>query len=111
MIPFSAILPNFLGRSLSSSRFNLRFLEVLGTGAYGVVYLAHNVSTVIDSESSPSPSFYAVKCLLRHPRDSPLGVSQEREISLHKLVSHHPNVVTLHEVIEEEYHIVRQDQR
>ncbi|KAJ7269877.1 kinase-like domain-containing protein [Mycena rebaudengoi] len=74
----------------------LELVEVLGVGGYGVVYRA--VET-----RSPTPSHYAVKCLLHShasvtPRQRQLHI---REIALHQLASAHPNVVTLHRVIEE----------
>jgi len=71
----------------------LELVEVLGVGGYGVVYravdpLAHN---------------YAVKCLISSQVHS--GSRQRqlhmREIALHRLASAHPNVVTLHRVVEE----------
>ncbi|KAG9313535.1 serine/threonine protein kinase [Chiua virens] len=72
---------------------NLELVQGLGVGGYGVVYravdpLAHN---------------YAVKCLISSQVHS--GSRQRqlhmREIALHRLASAHPNVVTLHRVVEE----------
>lgn len=45
---------------------------------------------------------YAVKCLNKVGLDERQRSFQRREIALHTLASHHPNVVTLHQVIEEE---------
>lgn len=99
MTLLSSILPNFVGHTICSQQFNLRLLEVLGTGAYGVVYLAHNTTP----GRGDYPAFYAVKCLLKYEEGSQLAANQEREILYHKLVSHHPNIITLHEVIHEEH--------
>ncbi|KAI0658646.1 Pkinase-domain-containing protein [Cubamyces menziesii] len=95
----SAILPEFAGFTISQGSFHLRLLERLGNGAYGVVYLAEDLA--------PRPhgaQHYAVKCLLRHERGSLLARQQHREIMHHRALSGHPNVVTLHAVIEEEFY-------
>lgn len=71
----------------------LELVEVLGVGGYGVVYRA------VD----PLARNYAVKCLISSQVHS--GSRQRqlhmREIALHRLASAHPNVVTLHRVVEE----------
>ncbi|KAF5386445.1 hypothetical protein D9757_005847 [Collybiopsis confluens] len=73
----------------------LELVEVLGVGGYGVVYRAEDTC-------SSSRRSYAVKCLLHRPSQS---VRQRqvhiREITLHQLASAHPNVVTLHRVVED----------
>ncbi|KAH9074171.1 kinase-like protein [Lactarius deliciosus] len=78
---------------------NLELVGVLGYGGYGVVYRAVDVGS-----ASPEPPSYAVKCLLHTPTRN--AARQRRlhmqEITLHQLASVHPNVVTLHRVIEEE---------
>ncbi|KAH0826537.1 kinase-like domain-containing protein [Lanmaoa asiatica] len=71
----------------------LELVEVLGVGGYGVVYRA------VDSLARN----YAVKCLISSQvhtgsRQRQLHI---REIALHRLASAHPNVVTLHRVVEE----------
>ena len=43
MVSFSAVLPNFAGHLVISTRFRLRLLHPIGRGAYGVVYLAHDL--------------------------------------------------------------------
>ena len=75
---------------------SLELVEVLGVGGYGVVYRA--VST-----RAPFPKSYAVKCLVdTHPQpNSRQRQVHIREITLHQLASVHPNVVTLHRVVEE----------
>ncbi|KAF8493399.1 kinase-like protein [Russula emetica] len=76
----------------------LELVSVLGHGGYGVVYRAVDLrSPTLDGPS------YAVKCLLHTPTRN--AGRQRRlhmqEIALHQLASVHPNVVTLHRVIEE----------
>jgi tRNA A-37 threonylcarbamoyl transferase component Bud32 len=75
---------------------NLELVEVLGIGGYGVVYRA------VDTRSS-SPKSYAVKCLMHTQLQQTSRQRQAhiREIALHQIASAHPNVVTLHRVIEE----------
>ncbi|KAF8843910.1 kinase-like protein [Paxillus ammoniavirescens] len=75
---------------------SLELVEVLGVGGYGVVYRAVNTR-------DPLARSYAVKCLISSQVHS--GSRQRqlhiREIALHRLASAHPNVVTLHRVVEE----------
>ncbi|WVQ75460.1 hypothetical protein IAR50_005085 [Cryptococcus sp. DSM 104548] len=81
---------DLVGHSIDNGR--LRFIAVLGVGAYGVVYLAFDEFT---------HEYLAVKCLLRAGLDERQRHFQRREIALHQLASGHPNIVTLHRVIEE----------
>ncbi|KAJ6437900.1 cation transporter-like protein [Purpureocillium lavendulum] len=69
---------------------------ILGTGAYGVVYLA------VDAKTGDC---YAAKCLEKFSADgTPLGLRaiarQRQEIRLHSLASAHPNVATLHTILD-----------
>ncbi|KAF9403397.1 hypothetical protein BGZ94_004626, partial [Podila epigama] len=66
--------------------------DMLGVGAYGSVYRALDVS---------SGQYRAVKCLSRVGLDARQRAFQDHEAHLHSLVSGHPNIVTLHKVIEE----------
>jgi serine/threonine protein kinase len=83
---------DLVGHQIDNGR--LEFLSVLGLGAYGVVYLAVDLH-------APKPVYLAVKCLLRAGLDSRQRHFQRREIALHQLASRHPNVVTMHKVLEE----------
>ncbi|KAI8624636.1 Pkinase-domain-containing protein [Xylariaceae sp. FL1651] len=83
-----------LGRFLGES---LRLVGIIGTGAYGVVYLAVDINTGIQ---------YAVKTLSKLNADgSPLDrrqlAFQHRELQLHYLASAHPNVVSMHKIVDD----------
>lgn len=79
---------SLLGQVLND-RFHL--VEVLGVGAYGVVYKARDVFT---------GEKYAVKALNNIGLDKRQREFQIREIKLHHQASQHRNVVSLYTVIE-----------
>lgn len=98
---------NLIGHRIDNGQ--LEFVSILGLGAYGVVYLARDITARPTphptSRSHPSlghQPLYAVKCLNKVGLDERQRSFQRREIALHTLASHHGNVVTLHNVIEEE---------
>lgn len=66
--------------------------EVLGVGAYGVVYKAVDLQT---------GCFYAVKALTKHGLDSRQRKFQQREIQLHQRASAHPNVLSMLKILED----------
>ncbi|WWC87376.1 uncharacterized protein L201_002265 [Kwoniella dendrophila CBS 6074] len=72
----------------------LELTSVIGTGAYGVVYLG------IDYKYA-QPLWRAVKCLRRHGLDSRQKHFQRREIALHRLASAHPSIIAMDRMIEE----------
>ncbi|KAL7629218.1 Serine/threonine protein kinase [Parahypoxylon ruwenzoriense] len=83
-------LGKFLGESL-------QLIGIIGTGAYGVVYLAVDVKTGVR---------YAVKTLSKFNADgTPLDrrqiAFQHRELRLHYLASAHPNVVSMHKIVDD----------
>jgi serine/threonine protein kinase len=74
----------------------LQLKEVLGVGAYGVVYRAVDLMTNIQ---------YAVKALNKYtaegfPLDKRQRDFQTREIYLHNLASMHPNVVSILKILD-----------
>lgn len=104
---------NLIGHRIDNSsagyRSMLEFVSILGLGAYGVVYLARDIaarpSAFPSSRAHPqlgNQPLYAVKCLNKVGLDSRQRNFQRREILLHGMASEHSNVVTLHNVIEEE---------
>lgn len=81
-----------LGRVLEGT---LQLTDILGTGAYGVVYLAVDLKT---------GGKYAVKCLSKFNADgTPLEhrqfAYQQREIRLHWKASEHSNVVQMLKIV------------
>ncbi|KAL9079941.1 MAG: hypothetical protein Q9159_007684, partial [Coniocarpon cinnabarinum] len=67
--------------------------EVLGVGAYGVVYKAVDVQT---------GTLYAVKALTKHGLDRRQRKFQQREIQLHQRASAHPNVLSMLKVLDDQ---------
>ncbi|XXG94780.1 hypothetical protein Hte_001038 [Hypoxylon texense] len=83
-----------LGKFLGDS---LRLIDIIGTGAYGVVYRAVDVKTGTQ---------FAVKTLSKFNADgTPLDrrqiAFQHRELRLHYLASAHPNVVHMHKIVDD----------
>jgi serine/threonine protein kinase len=83
-----------LGRLLEGK---LQLTEILGTGAYGVVYSAVDIKT---------GARYAVKCLSKFNADgTPLErrqvLYQQREIRLHYMASAHRNVVSMLKIVDD----------
>lgn len=104
---------NLIGHCLDNSSVGftstLEFISILGLGAYGVVYLARDIaarpSAFPSSRAHPqlgNQPLYAVKCLNKVGLDERQRNFQRREIRLHSNASKHGNVVTLHNVIDEE---------
>ncbi|KAJ5793555.1 hypothetical protein N7457_000154 [Penicillium paradoxum] len=69
----------------------LELTQVLGVGAYGVVYTARDINT---------HEVFAVKVLNKNGLDARQLKFQQREISLHHMASQHPNVVSLNTIME-----------
>ncbi|KAF8946813.1 hypothetical protein BGZ47_011327 [Haplosporangium gracile] len=88
-------LPTFVPATqlpLAIDNGQLVLQDMLGVGAYGSVYRA------IDTQTHQA---YAVKSLNNAGLNSRQRAFQNHEAQLHALVSGHPNIVTLHKVVEE----------
>ncbi|KAF9438982.1 hypothetical protein BGZ76_001877 [Entomortierella beljakovae] len=86
--------PSFLKRLPFDVDNGLLILQdLLGVGAYGSVYRAFDTI---------SGQTRAVKCLSNSGLNPRQRAFQRRELELQSLVSEHPNVATLHRVIEED---------
>lgn len=70
----------------------IQLLEVIGTGAYGVVWLG------VDSRYE-EPVYRAVKALRRTGLDSRQRHFQRRELALHRLASRHPSVIAMDRIV------------
>lgn len=106
---------NLLGHRIADGRLEL--VQVLGLGAYGVVYLARDLhhhhgayastsshqafAALAAAKQGHTSGYYAVKCLNKVGLDARQRAFQRREIMLHTMASNHPNVVTLHRVIDD----------
>ncbi|OSD08092.1 kinase-like protein [Trametes coccinea BRFM310] len=93
----SSHIPDLVGHSIDQGR--LKLVDTLGSGSNGVIFLAE------DTHSGSCPTQYAVKCVVRAEKGSRRYILQRQEIQFHRQLSHHPNVVTLHKVIEEKYYV------
>ncbi|KAF9022501.1 kinase-like protein [Hymenopellis radicata] len=88
----SISLPDFTNTVVDHGRLHLK--KFLGAGSFGAVYEAVDIQAAC-------PLQYAVKVMFAPPPGSYEEELQSAEIELHKRVSEHHNVVTLHEHIVE----------
>ena len=86
-MPYHASVTRLLGQTIDNGA--LRIETILGSGSFGVVYRA------VDTRSG---AYYAVK-RVEKTRYNP------REIKLHKRVSFHPNILTVHREIDAGHYI------
>ncbi|KAF7340070.1 Protein kinase domain-containing protein [Mycena venus] len=85
----SHFLPDLTGEFIDDG--SLELLCLLGSGAYGKVYKA------LDITSPPHDlAYYAVKQMRRYEPHTREAQIQENELLVHRMVSDHPRVVTFH---------------
>ncbi|CDO70627.1 hypothetical protein BN946_scf184748.g25 [Trametes cinnabarina] len=82
----------------------LRLVEILGEGAYGVVFRAID-ETSPTSSACPEPRQFAVKIMERADSRTRRWRYQQREVAAHLTVADHPNIVSVHDVFECEFFI------
>ncbi|OJT01741.1 Negative regulator of sexual conjugation and meiosis [Trametes pubescens] len=95
----SCNIPDLVGHSIDKGR--LKLVGTIGSGSNGVIFLAEDTT----SGSGSPPTQYAVKCVVRAERNSRRYTLQRQEIHFHQILSSHPNVVTLHRVIEDKFYV------
>ena len=99
MLPSPPASPKFYANVAPEDRLGhillqrIQLDEVLGVGAYGVVYKAVDIQT---------GGHYAVKALTKHGLDRRQRKFQQREIELHQRASAHPNVLSMLKVLEDQ---------
>jgi serine/threonine protein kinase len=85
----SQSLPDLTGQFIDNG--SLELLCLVGCGGYGKVYKALDTTSAHEA-----PMYYAVKCMHRHEAGSREAKIQENELAVHRMVSAHPRVITLH---------------
>jgi serine/threonine protein kinase len=95
MVNHGTELPDFVMSTIDDGRF--LFLRRIGCGSYGAVYKALDLNSPTDNRA-----FVAIKCIRKPKASASQAKYLSREIELHRTMSYHPNVVTLHDVIEDE---------
>lgn len=97
MLPTPPPSPTLCGTYRPEDRIGLiladgvQLTDILGIGAYGVVYKAVDINTHAQ---------YAVKALSKAGLEPRQRSFQEREIQLHHQVSQHPNVVSMVKILD-----------
>ncbi|CED84312.1 ran protein kinase [Phaffia rhodozyma] len=87
---------DLLGLTIDNGR--LEFVSILGSGAYGCVYLARN-------NGDSGAEYYAVKCMNTAGLDDRRLEYQHREIHYHSILSAHPSILHLYKAIYSPTHI------
>ena len=95
----SSSIPNLSGRTIDN-RYEL--LSRLGSGSWGIVYKALDLTMSPDDESR----FCAIKVVHLKGHKTPITSSLKREMVFHGRVASHPNVVTLRDSFINKEHAV-----
>ncbi|THG95786.1 hypothetical protein EW026_g5929 [Hermanssonia centrifuga] len=101
MSPSTSSMPDFTGRLVNDGQYQLT--KMLGSGAFGVVYQATQLATA--SSSSKSFKQFAIKVLKKASMSSRDALHVRREVTLHRIMSDHPNVVTMHHAFEDDDYV------
>ncbi|EIW55646.1 Pkinase-domain-containing protein [Trametes versicolor FP-101664 SS1] len=99
-------IPEFLGKTIDDGR--LLLTEVLGEGAYGVVFHGVTIAKPGDPSSSSGDFVskeFAVKIMEKADPKSRRWRYQQREVAAHLVVEDHPNIVSIHGAYECDYFI------
>ena len=96
-----SIIPDLSGRVVKDGQYQL--VKLLGSGAYGVVYGALDLSPQDSSHSASSnaSSRVAIKVLRKADLSSSAAQRVRREVATHRVMSSHPNIVRMHEAFED----------
>ena len=92
MDAFSNALPDFTG-CIVDKRYQL--VKLLGSGAYGVVYMVFDMRAI--SDYNAPPPYRAMKIIRKADRDPAEVALLRREVALHSGVERHPNVLKVFE--------------
>ncbi|GJE86659.1 Pkinase-domain-containing protein [Phanerochaete sordida] len=96
-------MPDMSGRTVGNGQYQL--IHMLGSGSYGVVYRAIDLAWSYSSSSSRTSPRTAVK-VLHKAALSPSALQRvRREVSAHREMSSHPNVVSMHDAFEDKENI------
>lgn len=90
-------LHDLLGRTIDHGR--LKLVDKLGEGSFGVVFRAENQWS---ASSSSSGKGLAVKVMKKAKPGNRRWVYQMRELAAHQALSRHSNILTLHQIIEDD---------
>ncbi|KAI0076543.1 kinase-like protein [Panus rudis PR-1116 ss-1] len=89
---------DFTACVVGDGRYQL--IQKLGEGGYGVVYRAEDLQA-----SSSSTAEVAIKILRKAGLSEREATNVRRELGLHKAMSDHPHVVTMHDAFEDKHYV------
>ncbi|EKM56928.1 uncharacterized protein PHACADRAFT_141955 [Phanerochaete carnosa HHB-10118-sp] len=96
-------MPDMSGRVVGNGQYQL--IQMLGSGSYGVVYRAVDLAWSYSSSSSKTSPRIAIKVLHKESLTPTATRRVRREVSAHREMSDHPNVVSMHDAFEDKENI------